>query len=549
MAQTRGAHPVPPELLQKAWDEGSVRVIVELGGARVEPESRLSGPSAVAAQRSRIAADRTALRSALRGLRHRVLRELRTIPYVGLEVDHDALRILDTLPGLVTGVYESKSYAPMLAQSGPLIKTPDAWNAGWDGNGQVIAILDTGVDKNHPFLAGKVVSEACYDSSLLSTCPNGLNTDTSSGAGMHCTFAPECFHGTSVAGIAAGNGSSFDGVARGANLVSIRVFSLSDCFGVPCATAWDMDIAHGLERVLELSDTLPIAAANLSLGRGFFFDPCDFENPMVTAAIVNLRAAGVATIASSGNDGSLFSLNFPACISTAISVGATSDGSGGLRPIWSWPSRTARTFLSLLAPGFLINSSVPGGGFMSDEGTSLAAPHVAGAWAIAKQANPGASVDDVLFALRNTGKPIVDPGNGLTFYRITATLLQFSASNVQRGGDGHGHHHRDAVGRDVRPSLRAAQSRLRDERRYRDPKPGLHRDVRDPVFNKGETSKTFTVQIAPDSKDDGTRTVNLTLTNAGGGALLGARDTAVLNIADNDVGGSIQFSAGHLQRE
>ena len=43
LAQTRGAHPVPPELLQKAWDEGSVRVIVELGGARVEPESRLSG--------------------------------------------------------------------------------------------------------------------------------------------------------------------------------------------------------------------------------------------------------------------------------------------------------------------------------------------------------------------------------------------------------------------------------------------------------------------------------------------------------------------------
>ena len=45
------------------------------------------------------------------------------------------------------------------------------------------------------------------------------------------------------------------------------------------------------------------------------------------------------------------------------------------------------------------------------------------------------------------------------------------------------------------------------------------------------------------------RTVNLTLTNAGGGALLGARDIAVLNIADNDVGGSIQFSRRHLQRE
>ena len=63
------------------------------------------------------------------------------------------------------------------------------------------------------------------------------------------------------------------------------------------------------------------------------------------------------------------------------------------------------------------------------------------------------------------------------------------------------------------------------------------------TFNAGETSKTFTVPIVPDSTDDGSRTVNLALTNAAGGALLGARDTAVLTIGDDDVGGSIQFSA------
>ncbi len=223
LSQTRVSHPVPSELLQKAWVEGSVQVIVELGGARVEPEHRLTSPSAIAAQRGRIAADRSALRSALRGLRHRVLRELKTIPYMGLEVDHDTLRMLDALPGLVTRVYESKSYAPTLAQSAPLVNAPDAWNAGWDGTGQVIAVLDTGVDKIHPFLAGKVVAEACYDSSPLSTCPNGLDTDTSDGAGVPCTFAPDCYHGTHVAGIAAGNGSDFDGIARGASLAAIRV--------------------------------------------------------------------------------------------------------------------------------------------------------------------------------------------------------------------------------------------------------------------------------------------------------------------------------------
>ena len=58
VAQTRTSRPVPPELLQKAWDEGPVRVVVELGGGRAEPEHHLAGPRAVAAQRGRIAADR-----------------------------------------------------------------------------------------------------------------------------------------------------------------------------------------------------------------------------------------------------------------------------------------------------------------------------------------------------------------------------------------------------------------------------------------------------------------------------------------------------------
>ena len=86
---------MPADLLQKAWNEGTVRVIVELGGVNADPRVRLLSQAAVAAQRGRIASDRAALRAALTGLRHRVLREFTTIPYVGLEVDYDALRVLD----------------------------------------------------------------------------------------------------------------------------------------------------------------------------------------------------------------------------------------------------------------------------------------------------------------------------------------------------------------------------------------------------------------------------------------------------------------------
>ena len=99
------------------------------------------------------------------------------------------------MPGLATRVHEDLRLRPMLAESAPLIKAPDAWAAGWDGTGQVVAILDTGVDKDHPFLIGKVIEEACYDSSGVSTCPNGLTSDTGAGAGVPCTSPPSASTG------------------------------------------------------------------------------------------------------------------------------------------------------------------------------------------------------------------------------------------------------------------------------------------------------------------------------------------------------------------
>jgi ABC-type cobalamin/Fe3+-siderophores transport system ATPase subunit len=72
------------------------------------------------------------------------------------------------------------------------------------------------------------------------------------------------------------------------------------------------------------------------------------------------------------------------------------------------------TFLSLLAPGQWISSSIPGSGFQNFQGTSMAAPHVTGAWAVLKQRSPGASVSTVLGALQSTGLPVTDARNGAT---------------------------------------------------------------------------------------------------------------------------------------
>lgn len=174
------------------------------------------------------------------------------------------------------------------------------------------------------------------------------------------------------------------------------------------------DQIAGLERVFALRDTLQIASVNMSLSGSEFTDQasCDADNAARKAAIDNLRSVEIATVAASGNNGSIDRISAPACISTAVGVGSTTKTDG-----ISEFSNSA-DFLSLLAPGSDIFSSIPDGGFEIMSGTSQATPHVAGAWAILKQSSPAATVPKVLSALKCTGLKITDPGNGVTTPRI-----------------------------------------------------------------------------------------------------------------------------------
>jgi hypothetical protein len=291
------------------------------------------------------------------------------------------------------------------------------WAAGYTGSGQVVAVLDTGVDKAHPFLSGKVVEEACYSGNA--NCPNGLTTQTGVDSGVHCTYAVSgCRHGTHVAGIAAGQGSTFSGVAKGANLMAVQVFSRftgANCVGAgedPCALAYFSDTIAGLERVYALRSTHNFSSVNMSLGGGRFFSNCDTDahKPIID----NLRSVGIVTVIASGNNGFTDSMGSPGCISSAVSVGSPTKSD-----TLSSFSNSA-SFLHLLAPGSSINSSVPGGGFAVFDGTSMATPHVAGAWALLKQKTPTASVSSLLSSLQSTGTPVTDTrvAGGFTKPRI-----------------------------------------------------------------------------------------------------------------------------------
>jgi subtilisin family serine protease len=411
------------ELINKVGKKGAVRLIVTLN----VPFNAMGHMAAREAdlQASQISQGQADVHASLAG--HNVTRvtNFKYVPQIALTVDRPALDALVAHPSVVT-IHEDIPRPHMLAQSVPLIGAPTVWGFGYTGAGVAVAILDTGVDKTHPFLSGAVVSEACYSSNYApgnatSICPGGVTNSTAVGSALPYAGtcpAGACDHGTHVSGIAAGrtDGSvTFSGVAKGASIIAIQVFSRfetsAECGNTyPCAMAFDSDIILGLERVYDLRGTYNISSVNLSLGSGDYTSYCDSEPEK--PSIDNLKSVNIATIIASGNNGDKGGISAPACISSAVSVGATDD----ITDMVTAFSNSA-SFLSLLAPGEWITSSIPGGGYGTWAGTSMAAPHVAGAWALLRQARPSANVDQVLTALGTTGLGIMDT-NSITKPRI-----------------------------------------------------------------------------------------------------------------------------------
>ncbi len=352
----------------------------------------------------------------------------------------------------IATIYEDITFKPSLYESTALIGSTTVNTLGYDGTGTTVAILDTGVSSTHPFLAGKVVDEACFSTYSLfdgsySLCPSGVSYSTSFGSGSPCsafTISIYCLHGTHVAGIVSGvrvtsPKGSLVGVAPGSQIISIKVFSAlnsiinSDICGTTstgyCLVAYSSDILRALDWVYINRTRIwwnTLAAVNLSLGSDNFATACN-SSPH-KAYIDQLRLAGIATIVASGNDSLTNGLSEPACVSSAISVGASTTNSAlsdvhhpqnsdeiaffSNAPSGSMntPDASGDRLLDFVAPGFSIYSSVtnPLDSYSSLYGTSMAAPHVAGAWAILKGINPSASVSSISSTLRNSGIPITD---------------------------------------------------------------------------------------------------------------------------------------------
>lgn len=369
-----------------------------------------------------------------------------TVPLLSLFADAETVEKLASSSDVLQ-IYPDRLFKPALGESTEIIGANIAWNHGYTGEGQVIVILDTGVDSDHPFLHDKVIAEACFSATFESVgatsfCPRNSNDDgfyfsDASTSGDDCNIdnldvgeiehngIEGCPHGTTVAGVAAGkNGvNGINGVAPDAEIISIQIFTYFDnddpayCGNNnPCIRSYESDQIAALDYVnSNLTDDYIIASVNFSIAGFLYEEACndyqDFQENLMKPIIDNLRNKKIPTIISSGNNGSEIAISAPACISTAISTAATDKNDN----VWSG-SNTSSTLLDLLAPGTGIQTSEYGGSYRSVTGTSYAAHHVAGAWALMKQAYPESDIEDILSILKNTGIPITRGGS--TFPRI-----------------------------------------------------------------------------------------------------------------------------------
>lgn len=443
-AAAQSVVPMAENLIKKAGPNGMVPVIVQLKVPRIQylTADCIRNTSRSMDPREKQASFDSDLRleSAIRTVGDEVLFELKksgyvlnhtfsTIPFLALQADSETLAALCDLPQ-VMGIAEDRlvripefrkvdadheeADSPMMTDAVKLVRADSAWAAGYTGDGQFVAVLDSGILRSHEAFAGKTIVEQCY--SLKADCANGQIAMSGPGsAGLYDSRYYGYDHGTHVSGIAVGNnGGSFRGIAPDANLIFIKVFS---CFTAaecgsnePCVMSYNSDQLKGLEFVFSKRNQLRISSVNLSLGGGEYSSAaaCDLDNPAMKIAIDNLRAAGIATVISAGNEALCNGISAPACISSAISVGATTKQDSE-----SSFSNFHQDLLDFFAPGQSIRSATgdDNSSYQYWGGTSMSAPMLAGAFAIFRQFSRDVLMEDLMMALEYSGKPVITKCN------------------------------------------------------------------------------------------------------------------------------------------
>ncbi len=331
--------------------------------------------------------------------------------------------------------------------SRPFIGADDVHNLGITGQGITVAVLDSGIDTDHPDLSDNIAAGAWHF----------LNQGADQGPGAEDDHG----HGTSVSGIVTSKGTVAPlGIAPDADILAVKVLDSNN-------SGWLSDWAAGVDYVVSVKDDYDaLCAINMSLASYSVYSqcPCDDANTynqVLGAAIQAAGDAGIITFACSGNNGHCDQMSSPACLAAAVAVAAVYDEEMGREPdsgtyrdifggsfadchdastgpdlVTCFSNRSACN--KLAAPGRLIVSTGIGGGSSAFTGTSQATPHCTAVaalmaeWAGSMTLTP----EQVVQIMMDTGAPTIDPcGSAPNPVRIDALA---AVTGIAGDGDANG---------------------------------------------------------------------------------------------------------------
>jgi subtilisin family serine protease len=276
------------------------------------------------------------------------------------------------------------------------INAPAAWDTTTGSAAVIVAVLDTGVDRDHPELAPLLVpGRDMVDLGPSPTAPAGFRFE-----GDFMTRDPdpddEVGHGTHVSGTIAAlsnNGVGVAGVTWSCRLMPVKVLTrlvrIAD--GQVRGTGSSADIAAGIRWAADHGAHV----INMSLGSS---SQTQAERDAVAYAI----SRGVVVVAAMGNGGPAAGTSFPAGYPDVVAVGAI-DQNDALAPFSQVGSH-----IDVVAPGVDIWSTFWNDTYRLSSGTSMASPHVAGVAALVRSANPALTGVQIADVIRQTARALRD---------------------------------------------------------------------------------------------------------------------------------------------
>jgi len=380
--------PPGPIVTQEVWAElagssdGRVHVVVLLRPLE-------STPADPERARLEVAAREQLVLAGLREDEFQVAYRYRNFPALTGWARIEGLDLLARHPD-VTSIGLDLEGGPALDLSVPFIRADRVHTLyGITGAGTTVAVLDTGVDSDHPDLVDSLRPGAMHF--LLQGGDYGPGAEDFSG------------HGTNVTGIITSNGTIAPvGVAPDANVLAIQVINPAN--GVGFLSDW----AAAIDHVVSVRASHPhLVAINMSLQSSALFTgcPCDNQNPVNQLLATAIQAAAtndIVTVVSAGTASSCSSMSSPACVTGAFAVaGVRITGA----PDKLLANSNVSPCLDVAAPGAQILSTGLNGGTVEMGGSSQAAPHITATLALMGERRPGWSPTIFPPRIVSTGVP------------------------------------------------------------------------------------------------------------------------------------------------